>query len=120
MRGVATRLYDAAGLPLTLTPGLTVQRPDAVRKADGTPYTVFTPFSRAWHVLPRAERVDLLPSPQTMGFSAEITSLPSRITLPYLLPYHSKPVKQRRNAVSTKPSSANGSLPMAISATAWT
>ena len=38
----------AAALPLRLTPGLTVHPVDLVRKADGSPYTVFTPFSRAW------------------------------------------------------------------------
>ncbi|MCO5193596.1 MAG: DNA photolyase family protein [Anaerolineae bacterium] len=88
----------AAGLPLTLTPGLTVQRPDAVRKADGTPYTVFTPFSRAWHVLPQAERVDLLPSPQTMGFSAEITSLPipDYPTLPPSVPFKAGEAEAQR------------------------
>ena len=42
----------AAALPLRLVDGLTVQPPGAVLKADGTPYTVFTPFSRAWKVRP--------------------------------------------------------------------
>jgi len=35
-------------LPLHLIPGLTVHSPHEVVKADGTPYTVFTPFSKAW------------------------------------------------------------------------
>lgn len=50
-------------VPLHLLPGLTVHPPDLVLKADGTPYTVFTPFSKAWkrRVLPRQE--DLLPIP---------------------------------------------------------
>jgi deoxyribodipyrimidine photo-lyase len=39
-------------LPLTLTPGNTVHPPAMLHKADGTPYTVFTPFSRMWHSLP--------------------------------------------------------------------
>ncbi len=39
-------------LPMQMVAGLTVHPPDAVRKADGTPYTVFTPFSRAWKSLP--------------------------------------------------------------------
>jgi len=45
----------AAGLPLRLTTGVTVQPPTAVRKPDGRPYTVFTPFSKAWKTLPLAE-----------------------------------------------------------------
>jgi deoxyribodipyrimidine photo-lyase len=35
-------------LPLSLTPGLTVHHPGSVLKADGAPYTVFTPFSKTW------------------------------------------------------------------------
>lgn len=79
----------AAGLPLTLMPGLTVQRPSAVRKADGTPYTVFTPFSRAWHALPRPERRDLLTVPEALRFSAEISSLslPDQPALPASVPF---------------------------------
>jgi deoxyribodipyrimidine photo-lyase len=42
----------AASLPLHLTGGLVVQPPDAVLKSDGTPYTVFTPYARAWRALP--------------------------------------------------------------------
>jgi len=38
--------------PLNLVPGLTVQPPQVLRKADGKPYTVFTPFSRMWRSLP--------------------------------------------------------------------
>ncbi len=42
----------AAELPLHLAPGLTVHHPQATRKSDGSPYTVFTPFSKAWKALP--------------------------------------------------------------------
>ncbi|MBX7236562.1 MAG: DNA photolyase family protein [Caldilineales bacterium] len=42
-----------AALPLRLVDGLTVHPPNAVLKPDGSPYTVFTPFSRAWKTLPR-------------------------------------------------------------------
>ena len=38
-------------LPLKLTPGLTIHPPGTLLKADGTPYTVFTPFSQAWRSL---------------------------------------------------------------------
>ncbi len=41
----------AARLPLTLIHGQTVQHPLLVHKADGAPYTVFTPFSKAWKAL---------------------------------------------------------------------
>lgn len=35
-------------LPLVLLPGVTVQPVSSLCKQDGTPYTVFTPFSRMW------------------------------------------------------------------------
>ncbi len=35
-------------LPLHFTPGVTVHSPEAIVKADGEPYTIFTPFSKAW------------------------------------------------------------------------
>ncbi len=39
-------------LPLELVLGATVHHPDMVVKADGKPYTVFTPFSKVWKALP--------------------------------------------------------------------
>jgi deoxyribodipyrimidine photo-lyase len=44
-------------LPLRLLPGVSVHHPREVVKRDGAPYTVFTPFSRAWQSLP-------LPAPE--------------------------------------------------------
>jgi deoxyribodipyrimidine photo-lyase len=35
-------------LPLTLINGLTVQPPEVLHKADGNPYTIYTPFSKMW------------------------------------------------------------------------
>ena len=54
----------AAQLPLRLAPGLTVRPFDLILKADSTPYTVFTPFSRAWKALP-------LPTPAQLGTPPE-------------------------------------------------
>ena len=39
-------------LPLHLTPGVTVFPPETLCKADGTPYAVFTPFSKMWRSRP--------------------------------------------------------------------
>lgn len=41
----------ALSLPLKLSPGVTVFHPDMLLKTDGSPYTVFTPFSRNWRSL---------------------------------------------------------------------
>lgn len=66
----------AAALPLSLLPGVTVLHPGSVRKPDGRPYTVFTPFSRAW----KAGAVSLitalspLPAPQHLDSPGELAS----------------------------------------------
>lgn len=39
---------DAAGIRLVIGPGNYAVAPGAVRKPDGTPYRVYTPFFRAW------------------------------------------------------------------------
>ncbi len=47
------RDQEIAGiLPFELVSGLTVHHPSAAVKPDGSPYTVFTPFSKAWRSLP--------------------------------------------------------------------
>jgi deoxyribodipyrimidine photo-lyase len=56
----------AARLPLQLTPGITVRPADLVCKADRSPYTVFTPYSRAWQALPPPSRADLRPAPERL------------------------------------------------------
>jgi deoxyribodipyrimidine photo-lyase len=61
-------------LPLTLVSGLTVHHPSAVRKANGEPYTVFTPFRRAWKALPAPNECDLLPAPTRLNPPPNIAS----------------------------------------------
>ena len=39
-------------LPCEFVSGLTIHPPESVRKADGTPYIVFTPYKNAWRSLP--------------------------------------------------------------------
>ena len=41
----------ARALPVSFLPGVTVRHPASVLKAGGTPYTVYTPFSKAWKAL---------------------------------------------------------------------
>ena len=57
----------AARLPLQLTSGITVRPADLVVKADRAPYTVFTPYSRAWLALPLPSRHDLRPAPERLS-----------------------------------------------------
>jgi len=66
----------AAALPLVLTGGLTVHPPVAVLKGDGSPYTVFTPFSRAWKALPLPGAASILPLPERLSPLPELATLP--------------------------------------------
>ena len=65
-------------VPLHLLPGLTVHPPDLVLKADGTPYTVFTPFSKAWRSRALPDQNDLLPILQQIN----TPDLPRSDTMP--------------------------------------
>jgi deoxyribodipyrimidine photo-lyase len=66
----------AKDLPLQLMNGLTVHPVGAVLKADGTPYTVFTPFSRAWKALPPSQAGDLQPAPGRISSPTGLASQP--------------------------------------------
>ena len=63
-------------LPLETLSVLTVHPPQAVSKLDGTPYTVFTPFSKVWKTLPFAGKAlgapDILPEVPEDIYSEEI------------------------------------------------
>jgi deoxyribodipyrimidine photo-lyase len=66
----------AESLPIHLTEGVTVHPPGAVLKADGAPYTVYTPFSRAWKALPLPSERDLLTAPTWLPAVPDVPSLP--------------------------------------------
>jgi len=58
-------------LPLQLVNGQTVHHPNAVLKADGKPYTVYTPYSKTWKAkLPT--QLDLYPAPEKINTPFEI------------------------------------------------
>ena len=60
-------------LPLHLVSGQTVHHPNTVLKADGTPYTVYTPFSKAWKAkLPT--KLELYPAPERINTPFEIAN----------------------------------------------
>jgi deoxyribodipyrimidine photo-lyase len=66
----------AESLPLHLTGGLTIHPPDGVLKADGTPYVVFTPYSRAWKALQLPVFADILPALERIATPSGIASEP--------------------------------------------
>ncbi len=66
----------AAKLPLRLVGGLTVHPPEAVVKSDGSPYTVYTPYGRAWKSLPPPLPAHLLPAPPRLLVPEGLASEP--------------------------------------------
>jgi deoxyribodipyrimidine photo-lyase len=64
----------AAEFPLKLVAGQTVHYPRQVKKADGKPYTIYTPYSKAWKSL--LTEIHLLPAPETIHTPANISSEP--------------------------------------------
>ncbi len=72
------RRRDAAvggELPLQLVPGVSVHHPRDVVKRDGSPYTVFTAYSRAWQALPLPAAVTTR-GRGVLGTPAALDSLP--------------------------------------------
>ncbi|MEJ5239820.1 MAG: deoxyribodipyrimidine photo-lyase [Anaerolineales bacterium] len=65
----------AAVLPLHLVGGPTLRHPKEMLKPDGTPYTVFTPFKKAWLQQPLPTPADLLPAPKRIITPSGISSL---------------------------------------------
>ncbi len=59
---------------LVLTPGVVAHHPTQVVKDDGSPYTVFTPFSRKWKSL--VEPPPPLPAPDQIPVPPDVESLP--------------------------------------------
>ena len=68
------RVAHALPVPFHLTGGLTVRAPSETLKDDGTPYTVYTPYSRRWRNHPPPQRSDILPAPHTVSVPAAIAS----------------------------------------------
>jgi deoxyribodipyrimidine photo-lyase len=66
----------AKKLPLRLILGQTVHHPEFLKKMDGQPYTVYTPYSRTWKKL--FSSIALLPAPTTFPK----VDLPSSDSLP--------------------------------------
>ena len=63
-----------ANLPFKSLPGVTLRHPDAILNSSGKPYTVFTPYKKAWRALPLPKPAGLLPAPGTLVSPGEIAS----------------------------------------------
>jgi len=60
-------------LPLHLVRGQTVHHPGSILKSDGTPYTVYTPYSRVWKAK-LLSNFDLYPAPSKINTSIQLTN----------------------------------------------
>jgi deoxyribodipyrimidine photo-lyase len=69
-----SKLHDS--FPIEFFGGPTFRHPMAIRKKDGEPYTVFTPFSRAWKALPFPETKDILSKPDRIPTPSGLKSIP--------------------------------------------
>jgi len=61
-------------LPLELVDGVTLRPPGAICKSNGSPYTVFTPYSKAWKAAVRPLDSDILPPPAHLRTPTEPAS----------------------------------------------
>ncbi len=80
----------ARHLPLQLSGNPAIHPPGSVLKTDGLPYTVFTPFSKAWKALPsgllesKADRAPQhIPTPQAVASLHIPTTPPLSGTIPF-------------------------------------
>ena len=64
----------AREVPLRLMSGVSIHDPREVVKRDGSPYSVFTPFSRAWQALPFPDP-DEAQVPENLNTPADLVSL---------------------------------------------
>jgi deoxyribodipyrimidine photo-lyase len=85
-------------VPLQRTDGVTVHPPGDVVKADGSPYVVFTPFSRAWLALPLPSRHGTPAAPERIATPAGIcgAAIPDRPLLPPSVPFVAGEAAARR------------------------
>jgi deoxyribodipyrimidine photo-lyase len=76
-------------LPLELVDGVSLHLPDLVHRADGSPYTVYTPSKRRWLELAVPGPESLIPAPGHIPTPPGIDSLPipDRPILPGTVPF---------------------------------
>jgi deoxyribodipyrimidine photo-lyase len=63
-------------LPLKLTPGFTVLPVGSVLKANGNPYTIYTPYSKTWKSFPLPQAAALISEPEQINTPTGIHRAP--------------------------------------------
>jgi deoxyribodipyrimidine photo-lyase len=79
----------AQRVPLHLVGSSAIRPPGTILKKDGTPYVVYTPFSRAWLGLPLPREGDLRPVPEQWHIIDGLPSgeIPTEPALPDTVPF---------------------------------
>ena len=95
------RQRDAAAqrvAPLHFLGSAAIRPPGTILKADGTPYTVFTPFSRAWLAQPLPDPAELRPAPAALPDPGDVAGepIPDAPTLPAGVPFPPGEVEGQR------------------------
>jgi deoxyribodipyrimidine photo-lyase len=80
-----------AELPLHFTPGVGITEVGAVRKDDGSVYTVYTPYSRRWKSTIRLDATQVTPAPAHISMPATLppdqrSDLPAAVPGPHFPP----------------------------------
>lgn len=63
-------------LPLELVDGVSIHNPEIIYKSDGSPYTVFTPFSLRWKQQRPPDSDSLIPMPRHIATPPGISGIP--------------------------------------------
>lgn len=79
----------SAASPLRLVGSSAIRPPGSVLKQDGNPYTVFTPFSRAWLSMPLPRSSQLRPTPDRLPDPGPVASesIPANPSLSPSIPF---------------------------------
>jgi deoxyribodipyrimidine photo-lyase len=84
-------------LPLILVAGVSLFEPGQVLKNDGTPYVVYTPFSKTCKLFPAPTVADCLPAPDYLNpCSLPSLGIPDTPTLPASVPFLAGEVEGQR------------------------
>ncbi|MBK9055415.1 MAG: deoxyribodipyrimidine photo-lyase [Chloroflexi bacterium] len=87
----------AKTLSLILVAGVTLFEPGQVMKNDGTPYVVYTPFSKTCKLFPAPTAADCLPAPDYLNpCSLPSLGIPDMPALPASVPFHAGEAEGQR------------------------
>jgi deoxyribodipyrimidine photo-lyase len=92
----------ASQLPMQMILGQTVHHPEVVKKADGKPYTIYTPYSKLWKSI--LTDIQLRPAPKFIDTPAGIKSdrIPPFVSNPLFPAGEAEALKRLADFTSTK------------------